>query len=70
MFPTPNPNSPKLQFSDVDYLCTWQEMEKAYHEGLCVNIGVSNFNSKQLQRLIDNCNVKPVNNQVKMYLVW
>lgn len=54
-----------MQFSDVDYLDTWKEMEMAYHEGLATNIGVSNFNSMQLERLIKHSKVKPVTNQVK-----
>lgn len=61
LFPTVNG---QIQFSDVDYLCTWKEMEAALNEGLVKNIGVSNFNSKQLQRLLDNCKIKPVTNQV------
>ena len=28
------------------------------------SIGVSNFNSKQLQRILDICEIKPVTNQV------
>ncbi|XP_026470008.1 1,5-anhydro-D-fructose reductase-like [Ctenocephalides felis] len=56
----------KVQFSDVDYLDTWNEMENLYHNGLASNIGVSNFNSNQLKRLLKNCNIKPVTNQVEL----
>lgn len=59
----------KMEFSDVDYIDTWKEMEKAYHEGLATNIGVSNFNSEQLRRLIENCKVKPVTNQVSNKII-
>lgn len=64
LFPTVNE---KLQFSDVDYLDTWKEMEKLVEKGLAKNIGVSNFNSKQLERLIANCKIKPVTNQVECH---
>lgn len=51
-------------FSNVDYLDTWKAMENVLKKGLTKNIGISNFNSIQIQRLIDNCQVKPVVNQV------
>ncbi|XP_026470147.1 aldose reductase-like [Ctenocephalides felis] len=64
LFPTVNG---QIQFSDVDYLDTWTAMEALYNDGLVKNIGVSNFNSKQLQRLLDHCKIKPVTNQVELH---
>lgn len=40
-------------------------MEKLVEKGLCKDIGVSNFNNKQLQDILDICKVKPANNQVR-----
>lgn len=40
-------------------------MEDCVRQGLVRSIGVSNFNSQQIKRLMDNCTIKPVNNQVK-----
>lgn len=40
-------------------------MEKLIKLGLVRSIGVSNFNSQQLQRVLDNCEIKPVTNQVE-----
>lgn len=40
-------------------------MEKLVKLGLVRSIGVSNFNSEQLQRILDNCEIKPVTNQVE-----
>lgn len=40
-------------------------MEKLVDLGLVRSIGVSNFNSQQLQRILDNCSIKPVTNQVE-----
>lgn len=55
----------KLCFSDVDYLDTWKAMEPLVDLGLVKSIGVSNFNSEQIQRVLDNCRIKPVVNQVE-----
>lgn len=53
--------------SDVDYLDTWQAMEKLQEKGLVKNIGVSNFNSEQLARLLANCKIKPIHNQIECH---
>ncbi|XP_058796941.1 aldo-keto reductase family 1 member B1-like [Phymastichus coffea] len=65
----PFPEGPdgKVQFSDVDYVDTWKAMEQLQEKGLVRNIGVSNFNSKQLSRVLDNCKIKPVTNQVECH---
>ncbi|CAG0885480.1 unnamed protein product [Cyprideis torosa] len=51
----------------LDYLDTWKGMEEAVEEGLTKSIGVSNFNSVQLSRLLHEANVKPVTNQVEAH---
>lgn len=43
-------------------------MEEAVRQGLCKNIGVSNFNSKQLKAIMDMCTVPIANLQVR--LAW
>ncbi|XP_065556413.1 aldo-keto reductase family 1 member B1-like isoform X1 [Artemia franciscana] len=52
---------------NTDYLQVWHELEKAVDQGLVRSIGVSNFNSQQLDRLINNGRIKPVNNQVECH---
>ena len=42
-------------------------MENLVKEGLVRSIGVSNFNSKQLQEVIDNSTIKPAVNQVELH---
>lgn len=53
------------QPDDTDYVDTWLAMEQLVHDGLVRSIGVSNFNSEQLQRLLDRATIKPVTNQVE-----
>ena len=57
-----------ILFSDVDYLDTWKAMEKLIKLGLVRSIGISNFNSEQIDRLLANCEIKPVNNQIEASL--
>lgn len=56
----PYDDNNKLVFSDVDYVDTWRAMEALVKAGLVKSIGVSNFNSEQLQRVLDVCEVRPV----------
>ena len=65
LFPTDDDG--KTLYSDVDYVDTWQEMEKLVDAGLCKSIGVSNFNSKQIDRLLNNARIKPATNQVECH---
>lgn len=41
-------------------------MEKLVDNKKCKSIGVSNFNSFQMKRLLDNCRIKPVTNQIEV----
>jgi len=50
-------------YSDVDYIDTWRGMEDCVRLGLTKSIGVSNFNSKQIDRVVAMATIKPVNNQ-------
>jgi aldehyde reductase len=54
----------RVKCKDVDYVDTWKAMEACVRQGLVRSIGVSNFNSQQLKRLLENCAIKPVTNQV------
>jgi len=66
LFPT-NANGEILE-SDTDYLETWKGMEECVNQGLTRSIGISNFNSEQISRLLKHANIVPVNNQVYVYI--
>ncbi|CAD7083082.1 unnamed protein product [Hermetia illucens] len=51
--------------NDVDYLDTWKAMEALVKKGLVRSIGLSNFNAEQTERVLKNCEIKPVTNQVE-----
>merc|ERR1712026_408205 len=44
---------------EIEITDTWRAMEKLVLKGLCKSIGLSNFNSKQIQELLDKCFIKP-----------
>ncbi|XP_059451220.1 NADPH-dependent aldo-keto reductase, chloroplastic-like, partial [Corylus avellana] len=57
-------------FEPLDLESTWAGMEKCLDMGLCRCIGVSNFSSKKIQRLLDFASVPPAVNQVEMHPMW
>lgn len=50
-----------------DYVETYKALEKLYNDGRVKAIGVCNFNIEHLQRLLDECDVVPVVNQVECH---
>jgi diketogulonate reductase-like aldo/keto reductase len=55
--------------SDVDYVDTWKAMEECVELGLTKSIGLSNFNSEQIQRVLDVATIRPVVNQVEVQVL-
>jgi len=51
----------------VDYLEAWLGLEDAVKAGLVKSIGISNFNSIQIERLLSKATIKPVTNQVEVH---
>jgi alcohol dehydrogenase (NADP+) len=56
-----------LTLEQVPLAETWRGMESCVEQGLVKNIGVANFSIPKLQMLLDNCEIKPVMNQVEMH---
>ena len=46
----------------------WKAMEEAYKEGKLRAIGVSNFLIKDLQNIMNNCEIKPMANQILLHI--
>ncbi|UXI19769.1 lysine-specific histone demethylase [Sarcoptes scabiei] len=63
----PRDSNGNVLVSDIDYLETWQGMESVKKQNLVKAIGVSNFNSKQLKRLMEHCEMKPVALQIECH---
>ncbi|CAG2120081.1 unnamed protein product, partial [Medioppia subpectinata] len=53
--------------SPVDYVDTWKEMELSVSDGIVKSIGLSNFNSQQILRILDSAIIKPVINQIESH---
>ncbi|XP_060824947.1 aldo-keto reductase family 1 member B1-like isoform X1 [Bombus pascuorum] len=65
--PFPKDADDKSINDDTDYVDTWHAMENLVKKGLVKNIGVSNFNYQQMERILSNCTIKPVTNQVECH---
>ncbi|GAB6031864.1 hypothetical protein CHUAL_010261 [Chamberlinius hualienensis] len=50
---------------NTDLVGIWQAMEQMVHLGLAKSIGVSNWATTQLERIMKNCKIKPANVQVE-----
>ncbi|KAK2575284.1 hypothetical protein KPH14_008136 [Odynerus spinipes] len=62
----PRDKDGKLVLSDTDYIETWKGMEECVNQKLTRSIGISNFNSEQVARLMKSAKIIPVNNQVEI----
>lgn len=63
----PHDSNGKRPTLDIDYVDTWKAMEKLVESGKVRSLGVSNFNSQQLERLIASAKIRPTANQVECH---
>jgi len=63
----PKDANAKIVHCASDFLDTWREMENAVDAGLVKSIGISNFNQEQIQRIVDNCRIKPAVQQIECH---
>ncbi|XP_077025639.1 aldo-keto reductase family 1 member C1-like [Tamandua tetradactyla] len=65
----PKDENGKTLFDKVDLRATWEALEKCKDAGLTKSIGVSNFNHKQLEMILNKPGLKykPVCNQVESH---
>lgn len=54
-------------YSEIDILDTWHAMEELVDAGLTKSIGISNFNIKQVDYIVDNARIQPVTNQFEVH---
>lgn len=54
-----------MLYDDIDYKLTWAAMEKLVGKGLVRSIGLSNFNSRQIDDILSVASIKPTVLQVQ-----
>jgi len=52
---------------DGDFVSTWKTLEEFKRDGRARSIGVSNFETEHLERLINECEVVPAVNQIELH---
>lgn len=66
-----DPNDPdSIVLEDHPLEEVWKAMENLVIFGLAKSIGVSNFNKKQIERILAVCKISPMVNQVEVSVNW
>ncbi|PNF24350.1 1,5-anhydro-D-fructose reductase [Cryptotermes secundus] len=63
----PKDSDGKVQLADDDYVDTWKGMEECVKLGLARSVGISNFNTEQINRVLEVATIKPAVNQVECH---
>ncbi|OJJ31385.1 hypothetical protein ASPWEDRAFT_45325 [Aspergillus wentii DTO 134E9] len=67
-----SPDDPLKSIPDWNFIKTWEEMQKLPASGRVRNLGVSNFNIVNLERLSHDpsCKIVPAVNQIELHPYW
>lgn len=58
----------EIMWENTDQLGVWREMEKQVDAGKAMTIGLSNYNERQIERILKQCRIKPATLQVEINL--
>ncbi|XP_075997742.1 aldo-keto reductase family 1 member A1-B [Genypterus blacodes] len=65
--PFPKKEDGTMLYDDIDYKITWAAMEKLVERGLTRAIGLSNFNTRQIDDILSVASIKPAVLQVESH---
>ncbi|KAL1506845.1 hypothetical protein ABEB36_006132 [Hypothenemus hampei] len=65
---TKGPLSITLPMLPSDIVATWKKLEEQVDLGRCKTIGISNFNIRQVKKILDNARIIPATNQVELHI--
>lgn len=65
--PLRHPNGDFVVDTTTDHVAVWKELEKFVGAGLIKSIGISNFNKRQVQRILDNATIRPASLQIELH---
>lgn len=63
----PRDENGKAIYADHDIVDTWKGMEELVDAGMAENIGLSNFNKAQIERILQAAKIKPCNLQIEIH---
>ena len=67
-FAKPDDRNPDSKPFNVDeFMETWQQLEKAYNQGLIKNLGMSNMTIPKLEAVLPQCIIKPTVIQLELH---
>nr|CAD7402848.1 unnamed protein product [Timema cristinae] len=59
-----------LHDTTIDHVALWEAMEAQVDAGRTLNIGLSNFNSRQIKRVFQSARIPPSNLQVELHVYF
>ncbi|KAJ8936792.1 hypothetical protein NQ318_021934 [Aromia moschata] len=62
------PTLDEIEFQDTDHIAIWKKMEEQVDAGRTKTIGLSNFNEKQVGRILKSARIKPACLQVELHV--